>query len=162
MAAAESSSSLMFIVLGGVVAGTLDILFAIVFWAAKANVPAIRILHSVAAGLLGRASFKGGAATAAVGLLLHFLIALCLSVTYYVLSRVWPLLHRMPWICGAIYGLGAYAVMNFVVVPLSAAMPGSTDPLWVGLSVLVHMLLIGIPIALATREAVHRTRILSR
>lgn len=47
-------------------------------------------------------------------------------------------------------------MMNFIVVPLSAAMPGSKDPLWVGLSVLVHMLLIGVPIALAAREAVRR------
>jgi hypothetical protein len=43
--------------------------------------------------------------------------------------------------------------MNYVVVPLSAAGPGSKDPLWVTLSIAVHMLLIGIPIALAVRRA---------
>lgn len=152
----RSSSPLMFVMLGGVVAGTLDILFAIAFWAIKANVPAIRILQSVSAGLLGKASVEGGAATAVLGLVLHFFIALSLSAAYYGASRVLPVLYRRPWICGAIYGLGAYVMMNFIVVPLSAAMPGSKDPLWVGLSVLVHMLLIGVPIALAAREAVRR------
>ena len=43
--------------------------------------------------------------------------------------------------------------MNYVVVPLSAAGPGSKDPLWIGLSVAVHVLLIGVPIALFARRA---------
>jgi len=47
---------------------------------AEARVPAQRILQSVAAGLLGDASFEGGAATAALGLALHFLIATSMSV----------------------------------------------------------------------------------
>jgi len=42
-------------------------------------------------------------------------------------------------------------VMNYVVVPLSAALPGSKDPLWVALSIAVHVLLIGIPIAIFVR-----------
>ena len=44
--------------------------------------------------------------------------------------------------------------MNYIVVPLSAAGGGGAkDPLWVGLSVVVHMLLIGVPIALFVRAA---------
>ncbi len=56
---------LTFVLAGAIVAGTLDIVYACVFWALKSNVPAQRILQSVAAGLLGDASFKGGAGTAA-------------------------------------------------------------------------------------------------
>ena len=44
--------------------------------------------------------------------------------------------------------------MNYVVVPLSAApRGGAKDPLWVALSVAVHAVLIGMPIALFTRRA---------
>jgi len=43
--------------------------------------------------------------------------------------------------------------MNYVVVPLSAAGPGSKDPLWVTLSIAVRALLIGVPIALFARRA---------
>ena len=46
-----------------------------------------------------------------------------------------------------------YGIMNHIVVPLSAAGPGSKDPLWIWLSIAVHMVLIGIPIALAGRRA---------
>jgi predicted ABC-type sugar transport system permease subunit len=75
------------VVAGGLVAGTLDIVYACLFWALKRDVPAQQILQSVAAGLLGKASFEGGAATAALGLALHFLIALSMSAVYYLVSR---------------------------------------------------------------------------
>jgi uncharacterized membrane protein YagU involved in acid resistance len=107
---------------GGLVAGTLDIVYACLFWALKRDA-------------------------------LHFMIALSMSVAYYLVSRRWALLWQRPFLCGAAYGLLLYAIMNYVVVPLSAAGPGSKDPLWVTLSIAVHALLIGIPIALAVRRA---------
>ena len=153
MTAARSGSPLAFVALGGVVAGVLDIVYAMAFWGFRANVPATRILQSVAAGVLGRASFQGGAGTATLGLVLHFFIAMSMSITYYFFAKRWTILHRRPWSCGAVYGVALYVVMNFVVVPLSAATPGSNDALWVALSVLVHMFLIGVPIAVASRAA---------
>jgi hypothetical protein len=141
---------------GGLVAGALDIVYACVFWAVKADLPARRILQSVAAGLLGEASFEGGAATAVVGLVLHFFIATSMSVAYYLVAARWTLLRERAVLCGAGYGLLLYGIMNYIVVPLSAAGPGSRDPLWVGLTIVVHVLLIGIPISLFARRA-HRS-----
>jgi len=144
---------MMFVLAGGLVAGTLDILYACGFWALKSDLPAQRILQSVAAGLLGKASFAGGWATAALGLALHYLIAASMSLAYYLVARRLPLLWQRPLLCGALYGLLLYGIMNHIVVPLSAAGPGSKDHLWIGLSIAVHALLIGIPIALLTRRA---------
>jgi hypothetical protein len=138
---------------GGIVAGTLDIVYACVFWALKAGAPATRILQSVAAGLLGQAAFDGGASTAALGLALHYLIALSMSTAYYLASLRWPLLRKRPWLCGAGYGLLLYGIMNYVVVPLSRARAGSGDALWIALSIAVHVLCIGLPIALFARRA---------
>jgi hypothetical protein len=139
---------------GGLVAGALDITYACVFWWLKADVPARRIFQSVAAGLLGDASFEGGWGTAALGLALHFFIATTMSVTYYLVARRWALLYLRPVACGAAYGLLLYVIMNYIVVPLSAAgHRGAKDPLWVGLSVVVHAVFIGIPVALFTRRA---------
>jgi hypothetical protein len=76
-----------------------------------------------------------------------------MSATYYLVARRWAFLRRRPVLCGAGYGLLLYGIMNYVVVPLSAAGPGSKDPLWIALSIAVHVLLIGIPIALLTRRA---------
>ena len=141
----------MIVILGGLLAGALDIAFACAFWSLRAGVPATRIFQSVAAGLLGRASFTGGTATAALGLALHFGIAVSMAVAYDRLAERRPVLRRRPLIAGAVYGLLLYAVMNWLVVPLSAASPGSTDPLWVALGIAAHVVLIGIPIALASR-----------
>ena len=78
-----------------------------------------------------------------------------MSVAYYLVARRGPLLWRQAVPCGLIYGLLLYAIMNFIVVPLSAAGGGGPkDPLWVAMSVAVHALFIGLPIALFTRRAI--------
>jgi len=146
-------STTLILLAGGLLAGTLDILFACLYWALKADVPASRILQSVASGLLGRSSFEGGAASAGLGLALHFLITVLMCVTYYVAARRWRLLRQRPWFAGAAYGALLYAVMNHVVVPLSAAGPGSADRLWIALSIAVHVLFVGVPCALFARMA---------
>lgn len=141
------------VVAGGLLAGALDITYACLFWAIKADLPPTRIFQSVAAGLLGKASFEGGAATAALGLFLHFFIACTMALTYYLVSRRWTVLVRRPVPLGIAYGLLLYVIMNFVVVPLSAANSGSRDPTWIALTVAVHAFLIGLPIALFSRRA---------
>jgi len=151
--AARRANPWKYVVAGGVVAGTLDLVYASVFWALRASVPVQRILQSVASGLLGKASFEGGAATAALGLALQYVIAIPMAVAYYLVARRWPLLRRRPVACGAGYGLVLYGIMNYVVVPLSAASSGSKVPLWIALSVATHVAFIGIPIALFVRKA---------
>jgi len=150
---ARRAHPLALVLAGGFVAGALDIGYACLFWAVKRGVPAQRIFQSVAAGLLGKSAYAGGWGTAALGLALHFFIASSMALTYYLVARRQPVLLRHPLACGAAYGLLLYVIMNFVVVPLSAASAGSKDPLWVALSVAVHLLFIGIPIALFARLA---------
>ena len=148
------SKAWRFVLLGGVVAGTFDIVYACVFWAIKRGLSPQRILQGVASGWLGDASVTGGPATAVLGLVTHFFIAISMAVAYYLVARRWPLLWQRPVACGAAYGLVLYGIMNHVVVPLSRAGAGAQDPLWVGLSIAVHMLLIGLPIALFDRRAI--------
>ena len=110
---ASAARPLRYVLAGGLVAGALDITYACVFWAIKAGVPAQRIFQSVAAGLLGKASFTGGWGTAVLGLGLHFFIATTMSVTYYVVSRRLPVLAERPVPFGAAYGLLLYVIMNY-------------------------------------------------
>ena len=154
--ATNRTNPLLYVLTGGVIAGALDITYACVFWAIKRDVPAQRIFQSVASGLLGKASFEGGWPTAILGLGLHFLIASTMAVVYYLVSRRWAALWQRPLLFGPAYGLLLYFIMNYIVVPLSAAGGGgSKDALWIGLSIGVHMFLIGTPIAVFTRRAHH-------
>ena len=56
--------------------------------------------------------------------------------------------------CGIAYGLATYGVMNYVVMPLSAiGSTGGGGPVYITITgILVHMFLIGLPIALITRR----------
>ena len=141
------------VLIGGLVAGTFDITYACTFWAIKRGVAPTRVFQSVASGLLGDASFTGGARTAALGLFLHYFIATSMAVTYWLFARKWTDLWQKPWVYGPLYGVLLYGIMNYIVVPLSAANPGSRNLLWVLLSIAVHAFLIGTPIALFVRRA---------
>ncbi len=140
------------LLLGGIAVGVLDLLDAVLFFGSR-GVPAIAVLQSIASGLLGRAAYRGGMATAALGTLLHFGIAFAVVTTYYLASRRIPALAQRPWLYGPLYGLAVYCVMTFVVVPLSAASIGPPSlPVAVN-GVLIHLLGVGLPSALAARAA---------
>ncbi|MDB6126317.1 MAG: hypothetical protein JWM35_213 [Verrucomicrobia bacterium] len=146
-------AALFAILVGGSIAGALDITYAIVFSAFRGVAPT-RILQSVASGLLGAPAFTGGIPAAALGLCLHFLIAYVLAAIFYGASRKIPALTNHAVVSGVVYGAAIFAVMNLVVIPLSAV-PGKMRfvPVVVATGLFVHMFCIGLPIALATRAA---------
>jgi hypothetical protein len=140
------------IVLGAFVIGTLDILYAIAFWYPRGVAPD-RIFQNIAAGIYGPASFTLGTQTVAIGAALHYFIALCIVLFYWIASRRFDTLVRRPIVWGSIYGVLVYVVMNYVVIPLSATKRTAFLLSWVVCSVLVHAFLIGVPAALFSRAA---------
>lgn len=106
------------ILLGGLIAGTIDVGAAALINGASP----ILILHYIAAGLLGRAAITGGNDVALLGLVLQWAMSLIIAAVFVTASRAAPILTR-SWISsGLVYGVVIFAVMNYVVVPLSAAM----------------------------------------
>ena len=111
----------------------------------------VRILQAIASGLLGPDAFAGGWSIAALGLALHFLIAVTAAAVFYAASRFLPFLIQRPMIAGAAYGVAVYLFMNNAVIPLSAMKPSSPTPFLVAAQVVIHMVCVGIPIALVVR-----------
>jgi hypothetical protein len=146
------------IALGALAVGVLDIADAMLFFGIRNGVPPTRILHSIAAGVLGRdAARAGGLATAALGLFLHFVIA-TLVVTVIVLAAMKiPAVAaavRRPLITGPIYGIVVFFMMYTVILPMSKA--GGGIPAWGPVlwnAVLIHMFGVGLPAVLAARAA---------
>jgi hypothetical protein len=139
------------VLIAGLIAGALDITAACVFYGLRGVSP-IRILQSVASGLLGAAAFSGGARTAALGFLMHVFIATSAAAVYYAASRKLEVLRRRPVLSGLLYGVVVYLVMNQVVLPLSSV---AKRPFVLGtavIMVIIHMLCVGLPIALVTRH----------
>ncbi|QNP39873.1 hypothetical protein [Lysobacter solisilvae (ex Woo and Kim 2020)] len=126
---------------GGLVLGSLDLVYACSFWAWLRHVPPQRLLQFIASGALGDAAFQGGTATALAGTAFHYLIATTMVLAYYLISgrHRWLLQHPVRY--GLPYGLLLWAVMTHVVVPLSLAEP-STKPVMLAVvtNFLMHLL----------------------
>ena len=140
--------------IGGGVAGLLDAIYATVLWGMVLGSDPAAVWQSVASGLLGKASFQGGAATATLGLALHFFIAFVMALVYVRAAPRLPVLLARPILMGVLYGFVLYVVMSFGVVPLSAI--GFRPPNLVGSirALIPHILFVGPAIALiAARRA---------
>ena len=156
MSSTKSSPAYLPILIGGLIAGTLDISYACIYSYLRRGTKPVVILQSVASGALGQPAFAGGAKTAALGLVFHFLIALIAATVFYLASRVISFMITHAVISGVVFGVCVYLVMNLVVLPLSR-IPGKV-PLWaypwpslIG-GLLIHMFGIGLPIALVVRR----------
>ena len=139
-------SALLAIAAGGLIAGAVDLTQAMILFGA--DIPLV-----IAAGLLGREAFHGGAGTYVLGILLHFFIACSAAATYYAASRKLGFLKEHPLVCGLFFGGAVQEVMNLVVLPLSALHsrgPYKLHDLILGL--LVHMVVIGLPISYSVRR----------
>jgi len=130
------------ILVAGVAVGTLDLVFACSFWGLGYGVPPVRILHSIAAGVLGPAASESGWPGAALGVACHYFIATCMAAAYALAAIGMPRLVQRPIAFGLAYGLALYAFMTWVVVPLSNAPPARAMPLaWTLSSIAMHALI---------------------
>src|SRR5882757_10342155 len=139
-------NALLAIAVGGGIAGTLDLLQACILFGWD-------IPLAIAAGLLGRQAFNGGAGTYILGVCLHFFIACSAAATYYAASRKLIFLREHPLVCGLFFGAAVEGVMNLIVLPLSAVHargPYRLHDLILGLA--VHAVVVGLPIAYGVRR----------
>ena len=148
------------IVYGGLAIGILDFLDATIFFMLYSGAAFPRIWQGVAAGVLGRdTAVAGGWNTAVLGIFLHFVIAFLVATVYYIGARNISFLVRRPVMSGLIFGVVANFVMQYVVIPLSAAGGGSPAPFRLPVflnSVIGHALFVGLPVALIAAWSARR------
>ena len=140
------------ILYGGFVAGTLDILAA----ALINRVDPLIIMRAIASGLLGRAAFQGGLPVAMLGLLLQWAMSLLIAAIFVFAARRLAWLGRRWVAAGLLYGVVVFVVMEYVVVPLSAA----AKPHFTALSLLENLLameLFGLIVAFCARGVGRRS-----
>lgn len=145
----KRSQSVRTIVAAWLIAGILDITSAFVIAELKGT-GSIRMLQGIASGLLGARSFEGGLVTAGLGLAIHFLIAFTAAALFYAVSRKFSFLIEHAIVSGLLYGIAVYIFMYWIVVPL--AIPIARHSISRDFTaIIVHMSLIGLPIALVVR-----------
>lgn len=133
------------ILIAGFMAGTLDILAAIILLAGG-NV--IGTLKYIASGALGKAATAGGYEMAALGLLFHYVIAVSWTAAYFLLYPKLPFLQWNKWFNAVAYGLLVQTLMIFVVLPLTQVpqRPFNAESFWKNAVIL--MFSIGLPVSL--------------
>jgi len=138
------------ILLATLVAGTLDILSACVYTLIAGRAP-INMLKGLASAILGNDAVKGGIGVALVGLLLHFAI-MAVMAAFFVIAANRLLVLKARWLlAGIAYGVGLWAVMNLIVLPLRFGAHPFT-PLGLAEQFFSHIVLVGIPIAWFARR----------
>jgi hypothetical protein len=137
------------IFVGGLIVGVLDLLYAILVYSPRKP---ILIAHAIASGLIGMRSYSGGARTAALGVILHFIIALGAATVYYAASRKLDILVHRAVLMGIIYGALVYLFMHLIVVPLSAFPKGNSPLIYQVAEFVEHWFCVGLPIALSVRH----------
>jgi uncharacterized membrane protein YagU involved in acid resistance len=111
------------IAVGGFIVGVVDLASAIVVYSPRKP---ILIPQTIASGILGLKSYSGGTQTAALGVVLHFVMALGAATGYYLASRKLTFLAGRAVLCGLIYGALVYLFMHIVMLRLSAAPEGTS------------------------------------
>ena len=113
---------------------------------------ASRIFQGIASRLIGKAALDGGAATAFLGVLLHFTVAYSWTIVFYLALRTFSSLREFTAtttgriIAGTLFGATVWLVMNFVIVPAFGG-KSVTPPNWQFYTQLVwHMIAVGPPI----------------
>jgi hypothetical protein len=137
------------ILVGGLIVGVLDLLYAILVYSPQKP---ILVPQTIASGLLGTKSYSDGAPSAALGVALHFIIALGAATVYYFASRKFELLIDRAVLMGLIYGALVYLFMHLIVLPLSAVPKGHLPLAYQAAEFVEHWFCVGLPIALAVRH----------
>jgi uncharacterized membrane protein YagU involved in acid resistance len=134
-----------------VIAGVLDATDGVVFFGLHGLNP-IQVLQYIASGILGASSFQGGLFTAALGTVIHFLIAAVVASIYIVVSRRLSFVNRYVIALGLSYGAAVYLFMTYVVLPVSAVAPSAFSLAALLNGLIGHALFVGLPIALVARK----------
>jgi len=147
------NSLLRLSVIGGLITGALHLVIQSWFvFSILEKSPFISVLQYVASGAMGNAAFAGGPATALLGLVLDFLMTTVMAGVFILSADRIPLLRRYVIPASLLYGFGVFIVMNFFVLPLSAAPPLPAPPMWLFIEIILeHILLVGLPLGLLVR-----------
>jgi hypothetical protein len=149
------------IVTGWLLCGVLDITAACLqAWIQFGRLPG-DVLRGVASALWGRAAVEAGAGMAAIGLAMHFTVALTATLVFYLATRLIGVLRSAPlWIVGPLYGVVVFCAMNYGTLPALSWLRSlylHTPPRWPGSmswpQLFIHMVCVGPPIVWGVRRA---------
>lgn len=142
------------ILLTTLIAGTLDLLAAYINIYIKTGHLSKHMFQYIAGGALGlKNSMNGGAPVILLGIFFHYFIVFCFTLFFFWLYRKNRVFGINRYLAALLYGIFIWAVMNLVVLPLSALPSGSVDLGKALIDALILSVAIGLPVSLSARAA---------
>ena len=143
----------------GLIAGALDITAACIQAYMKTGTSPAQVLKYVASGAVDPKTFSNDTMLAAVGLVVHFIIAISFTFFFFFLAKQIPSLVKYPIPIGILYGVFVWATMRFIIIPyISRLNPkpieGAEAIKNAAIAAGIIVICVGIPVALLARKYV--------
>lgn len=157
-AAPTAPNAALLVLLSTIAVGVLDGSFAIVLYVVMGSSSVARLFQGIASALIGPVAYSGGVKTFALGVVLHFLVALAWSVIFLLALRATRIIPRMlAWRFGALdvavwYGPLVYVVMSLALIPLFTHRVPPITTNWI-IVLIGHIPFVGLPITLIVGRA---------
>ena len=143
--------------IAGLIAGVLDITAACLQAYMKSGTTPTQVLKYVASGAVDPKTFSNDTILAALGLLVHFIIAISFTFFFFFLAKQIPVLVKYPIPIGILYGVFVWAAMRFIILPyISRLNPkpiiGQEAIKNAAIAAAILVVCIGIPVAFLARK----------
>lgn len=140
------------IVIVTLITGTLDIVAACISAWLGSSTPPVSVLRFIASGVFGGAAFSGGAEMVLAGLLFHFSIVFVIITIFFLAYQRIPALQLSVMMNALLVAVAAWAIMTYVVVPLSKIKPSYPGALQAFIAIAILFVCIGLPAAFAAKS----------
>jgi hypothetical protein len=140
------------------VAGTLDILCALVQFYIKTGKNPVAVLKFIASGFFGKEAFTDNSLMPIYGLFFHYVIAFSWTALFFFLYPKISFLKKNKFVSGAVYGVFIWIIMTQLILPLSNTPDLPFNIIQSILGIIILILAVGIPISILT-EKFYRTKL---
>lgn len=152
----DNNTAIRGILLGGFFAGLADFIYPTVR-SVMAGDSWMRPWKGVASGWFGRVAHEGGMGMVVIGIASHFFICIVAAALLYLIASRARWLPRQWVVLGILYGIAFLAVMNYVILPLSAIGQGIYPLREIHIAAFLHILLVGWPTAFFVSRALKQS-----
>ncbi|HZZ75738.1 MAG TPA: hypothetical protein VFE04_07405 [Puia sp.] len=136
------------IIQAGLIAGTLDILSAFIYYYIKTGKTNFLVIFKfIASGIFGKAAGEGGTVMILAGLILHYAIAFAFTIFFFWLYPKMNVMSKNRLVTAIVYGLFVWCVMNLVVVPLSNTVHRPFNLANAVINICILIVCIGLPLS---------------
>lgn len=151
-----SNKKLYTILKATLIAGSLDIIFALTQFYIKTQKSPVLVLKYIASALFGKSAYSDGVVMPAVGLLFHYLVVFgWVTIFFFIYPKI-ILVIKNSIVAGLLYAIVIWLAMSFVVLPLTLVPRQPFQIQQALVAILILMVAIGIPLGLIMKKYYQR------